>query len=50
MKAVFVQRDEKSAKAKGAEVVRQFQHRYAKAMEIFKARRRAELPALSSGD
>jgi putative transposase len=37
MKAVFVQRDEKSAKVKAAEVVRQFQHRYAKAMEIFEA-------------
>lgn len=37
MKAVFVQRDEKSARAKAAEVVRQFQHRYAKAMEIFEA-------------
>lgn len=37
MKAVFVQRDEKSAKAKAAEVVKQFQHRFAKAMEIFEA-------------
>ncbi len=37
MKAVFVQRDEKSAKAMAAEVVRQFQNRYAKAMEIFEA-------------
>ena len=37
MKAVFVQRDEKSAKAKASEVVRQFQHRYAKAMEIFES-------------
>ncbi len=37
MKAVFVQRDEKSAKAKAAEVVRQFQNRYVKAMEIFEA-------------
>jgi transposase-like protein len=37
MKAVFVQRDEKSARAKAAEVVRQFQNRYAKAMEIFEA-------------
>jgi transposase-like protein len=37
MKAVFVQRDEKSAKAKAAEVVRQFQGRFAKAMEIFEA-------------
>ena len=35
MKAVFVQRDEKSARAKAAEVVRQFQNRYGKAMEIF---------------
>ena len=37
MKAVFVQRDEKSAKAKAAELVRQFQTRFAKAMEIFEA-------------
>jgi transposase-like protein len=37
MKAVFVQRDEKSAKAKAADVVRQFQNRFAKAMEIFEA-------------
>jgi putative transposase len=37
MKAVFVQRDEKSARQKAADVVRQFQHRYAKAMEIFEA-------------
>ena len=37
MKAVFVQRDEKSAKAKAAELVRQFQSRFAKAMEIFEA-------------
>ena len=37
MKAVFVQRDEKSAKAKAADVVRQFQSRFAKAMEIFEA-------------
>lgn len=37
MKAVFVQRDEKSARQKAAEIVRQFQHRYAKAMEIFEA-------------
>jgi transposase-like protein len=37
MKAVFVQRDEKSARAKAAEVVQQFQNRYAKAMEIFEA-------------
>ncbi|MBX9602482.1 MAG: IS256 family transposase [Bryobacteraceae bacterium] len=37
MKAVFVQRDEKSAKAKAAEVVRQLQSRFAKAMEVFEA-------------
>jgi putative transposase len=37
MKAVFVQRDEKSAKAKAADVVRQFQSRFAKAVEIFEA-------------
>lgn len=37
MKAVFVQRDEKSAKRKAAEVVRLFQHRFPKAMEIFEA-------------
>ena len=37
MKAVFVQRDEKSAQAKAAELVRQFQTRFAKAMEIFEA-------------
>jgi putative transposase len=37
MKAVFVQRDEKSAKAKAADVVRQFQSRFPKAMEIFEA-------------
>jgi transposase-like protein len=35
MKAVFVQRDEKSAKAKAADLIRQFQSRFAKAMEIF---------------
>jgi transposase-like protein len=35
IKAVFVQRDEKSAKAKAAELVRLFQSRFAKAMEIF---------------
>lgn len=35
MKAVFVQRDEKSAKAKAADLVRQFQARFAKAMEVF---------------
>jgi transposase-like protein len=37
MKAVFVQRDEKSAKTKAADVVRQFQSRFAQAMEIFEA-------------
>lgn len=37
MKAVFVQRDEKSAKAKAVDLVRQFQSRFAKAMEIFEA-------------
>ena len=37
MKAVFVQRDEKSAKAKAADLARQFQARFAKAMEIFEA-------------
>jgi transposase-like protein len=37
MKAVFVQRDEKSAKAKADELVRQFQPRFPKAMEIFEA-------------
>lgn len=37
MKAVFVQRDEKSAKVKAADVMRQFQNRFAKAMEIFEA-------------
>lgn len=37
MKAVFVQRDEKSAKAKAADLVRQFQNRFAKAMEVFEA-------------
>lgn len=37
MKAVLVQRDEKSAKAKAADMVRQFQTRFAKAMEIFEA-------------
>jgi putative transposase len=37
MKGVFVQRDEKSAKAKAAELVRQFQSRFGKAMEIFEA-------------
>jgi putative transposase len=37
MKAVFVQRDEKSAKAKAAELVRQFQARFTKAMEVFES-------------
>lgn len=37
MKAVFVQRDEKSAKAKAGELVRQFQGRFSKAMEVFEA-------------
>ncbi len=37
MKAVFVQRDEKSAKAKASELVRSFQPRFGKAMEIFEA-------------
>jgi putative transposase len=37
MKAVFVQRDEKSAQTKAADLVRQFQARFAKAMEIFEA-------------
>lgn len=37
MKAVFVQRDEKSAKAKATELARQFQTRFDKAMEIFEA-------------
>lgn len=37
MKAVFVQRDDRSAKAKAADLVRQFQARFAKAMEIFEA-------------
>jgi putative transposase len=36
-KAVFVQRDEKSAKAKAADLVRQFQARFPKAMEIVEA-------------
>ena len=35
MKAVFVQRDEKSAKAKAADLVKQFQGRFAKAMDVF---------------
>jgi len=37
MKAVFVQRDEPSAKAKAAEVIALFQKRFPKAMEIFEA-------------
>lgn len=37
MKAVFVQRDEKSAKAKAADLIRQFQNRFSKAMEVFEA-------------
>lgn len=37
MRAVFVQRDEKSAKVKAGELARQFQGRFAKAMEIFEA-------------
>lgn len=37
MKAVFVQRDEKSAQTKASDLVRQFQARFAKAMEIFEA-------------
>ncbi len=37
MKAVFVQRGEPSAKTKAAEVVQQFQKRFAKAMEIFES-------------
>jgi putative transposase len=37
MKAVFVQRDKKSAETKAADLVRQFQTRFAKAMEIFEA-------------
>jgi len=37
MKAVFVQRDKKSAKGKAEEMARQFQSRFAKAMEIFEA-------------
>jgi len=37
MKAVFVQRDKKSAETKAADLVRQFQMRFAKAMEIFEA-------------
>lgn len=37
MKAVFVQRDEKSAKAKAADLVKQFQGRFAKAMDVFES-------------
>jgi putative transposase len=37
MKAVFVQRDKKSAETKAADVVRQFQTRFAKATEVFEA-------------
>ncbi len=37
MKAVFVQRDENSAKLKAADLIRQFQPRFAKAMENFEA-------------
>jgi putative transposase len=37
MEILSVQRDEKSAKAKAAELVRQFQSRFAKAMEISEA-------------
>jgi len=37
MKAVFVQRDKKSAESKAADLVRQFQTRFAKAMEIFES-------------
>jgi putative transposase len=37
MKAVFVQRDENSAKAKAADLVRHFQARFHKAMEVFEA-------------
>src|SRR5580704_11417885 len=37
MKAVLVQRDEKSAKAKAADLVRQFQTRFGKAMANFEA-------------
>ncbi len=36
-KSVFVQRDEKTAKAKAAEMIRQLQGRFARAMEIFDA-------------
>ena len=37
MKAVFVQRDKKSAETKAADLVHQFQTRFAKAMEILEA-------------
>lgn len=37
MKAVFVQRDEKSAKAKAAAMAQQFQPRFPKAMEVFES-------------
>lgn len=37
MKAVFVQRDEKSAKSKADEMARQFQSRFPKAIDIFQA-------------
>jgi transposase-like protein len=37
MKGVFVQRDEKSAKAKAVELVGQFETRFAKAMETFES-------------
>ena len=37
MKAVFVQRDEKSAKTKAADLAKQFQTRFAKAMDVFEA-------------
>ena len=37
MKAVFVQRDEKSAKAEAGDLVRSFQPPFGKAMEIFEA-------------
>lgn len=37
MKGVFVQRDEKSAKGKAADLVKQFQNRLAKAMDVFEA-------------
>jgi putative transposase len=37
MKAVFVQRDEKSAKTKASDLVKQFQSRFSKAMDVFEA-------------